>query len=45
MIGWYIPNKILLRDNWSCFFGFKTKKLNPNVSLLQIENKFMKKNS
>jgi len=43
MIGWYIPNKILLRDNWSCFFGFKTKKLNPNVSLLQIENKFMKK--
>jgi len=20
MIGWYIPNKMLLLDNWSCFF-------------------------
>ena len=42
MIGWFISNVDSRSDNWSCFFGFKTKILNYGTSLIQV-NRFLYK--
>lgn len=48
-LGWFIPSKDKLKDNWSCFYGFKggkeDKKTNDKkYNFLQIEMSFESKN-